>query len=211
MTASSSEEKAILERVEGFTKAYSAANVQAMVDFFHDDSSIVEPGGAETRGKGPIAEMYTAAFQDTPGLKLESTVEEIKFLTPDVAKVSGQSRLTNADGNASEFTRFSSLMVRRDGKWRIDEIREQAPPPRISLPMSGSKSWSGWSVIGSMKAKTTKSRPTFAGPTARATLIRDYAIQIQGERAASGTMFIGWDPAVRANQVVGLRLQWRPR
>ena len=194
VTASSSEEKAILERVEGFTKAYSAANVQAMVDFFHDDSSIVEPGGAETRGKGPIAEMYTAAFQDTPGLKLESTVEEIKFLTPDVAKVSGQSRLTNADGNASEYTRFNSLMVRRDGKWRIDEIREQAAPAEDITAYERLKELE-W-MVGDWvdESENNKVSASIRWADGQSYLIRDYAIQIQGERAASGTMFIGWDP-----------------
>ncbi len=194
VTASSSEEKAILERVEGFTKAYSAANVQAMVDFFHDDSSIVEPGGAETRGKGPIAEMYTAAFQDTPGLKLESTVEEIKFLTPDVAKVSGQSRLTNADGNASEYTRFNSLMVRRDGKWRIDEIREQAAPAEDITAYERLKELE-W-MVGDWvdESDNNKVSASVRWADGQSYLIRDYAIQIQGERAASGTMFIGWDP-----------------
>jgi len=194
VTASSPEEKAILEEVEGFAKAYNAANVQALAVLFLDDSSVVEPGGAETRGKGPIVEMYTAAFQDTPGLKLESTVEEIKFLTPDVAKVSGQSRLSTADGNATEFTRFSTLLVRRDGKWRIAEIREHAAPAEDITPYDRLKELE-W-MVGEWvdESENNKVMANVRWADGQSYLIRDYSIQIQGEVAASGTMYIGWDP-----------------
>jgi uncharacterized protein (TIGR02246 family) len=194
MTAKSPEEKAILEGVQGFAKAYNAANAQALAEFFQDDSSVIEPGGAEIRGKGPIVAMYTAAFQDTPGVKLESTVEEIKFLTADVAKVSGQSRLSTADGNASEFTRFSTLLVRRDGKWRIAEIREHAAPAEDISPYDRLKELE-W-MVGEWvdESENNKVAADIRWADGQSYLIRDYSVQIQGEVAASGTMFIGWDP-----------------
>jgi uncharacterized protein (TIGR02246 family) len=194
LSASSPEEKAIVADVEGFAKAYNAANVQALADFFHDDSSVIEPGGTETRGKGPIIEMYTAAFQDTPGLKLESTVEEIKFLTPDVAKVSGQSRLSTADGNAAEFTRFSTLLVRRDGKWRIAEIREDAAAAE-DISAHDRLQELEW-MVGEWvdESEDNKVTASVRWANGQSYLIRDYSIHIQGAMTASGTMFIGWDP-----------------
>ncbi len=41
-------------------------------------------------------------------------------------------------------------------------------------------------------------------------LVRTYKIEMQGEKGSSGTMFIGWDPAVGPDQVVAFRLQRRP-
>jgi uncharacterized protein (TIGR02246 family) len=194
ITAKSPEEKAILEGVQAFTKAYNAANVQTLAEFFQDDSSIVEPGGTETRGKGSIVAMYIAAFQDTPGLKLESTVEEMKFLTADVAKVSGQSRLSTADGSATEFTRFRTLLVRRDGKWRIAEIREHAAPAEDISPYDRLKELE-W-MVGEWvdESENNKIAADVRWADGQSYLIRDYSVQIQGEVAASGTMFIGWDP-----------------
>jgi uncharacterized protein (TIGR02246 family) len=194
VTASSPEEKAILALVQGFTKAYSAANARALAEYFHDDSSVIEPEGAETRGKGPIVEMYTTAFQDTPGLKLESTVEAIKFLSQDVAKVSGRSRLTTSDGNASEYNQFSALIVRQGGKWLIDEIREHMVPAADISPYERLKELE-W-MVGDWvdESENNKVSASIRWADGQSYLIRDYSIQIQGEVAASGTMFIGWDP-----------------
>lgn len=46
---------------------------------------------------------------------LEPKVQEVRFLTPDVARVEGQTQLTTDTGDASDFTRFSSLFVKRAG------------------------------------------------------------------------------------------------
>ena len=67
-------------------------------------------------------------LQEEMQLHLESKVQEIQFLTPDVARVEGQTRLSTDTGDATEFTRFSSLLVKRDGKWLVAEIREYAAP-----------------------------------------------------------------------------------
>ena len=88
--APSPEEKAIIDGVKAFTKLYSAANAEALAELFLDDASIIDPDGNETRGKAAVAEMYAAAFQESPGLKVESKVDEVRFLTPDVARVDGR-------------------------------------------------------------------------------------------------------------------------
>ena len=60
------------------------ANAEGLAELFMDDASIVDPDGNTTRGKAAVAEMYATAFQATPGLKVETKVDEMNFLTPDV-------------------------------------------------------------------------------------------------------------------------------
>ncbi len=155
---------------------------------------MIDPEGNETRGKAAVAEMYAGSFQENPGLKLESQVAEVRFITPDVARVEGQSRLSSAKGDAAEFTRFSSLLVARTASGKRRRSENSLLRPRMSLPTSGSRSWSGWSAAGLTTTATTRSRPMSAGPTTTATSIRTYNAQVQGEKPTSGTMFIGWDP-----------------
>ncbi len=50
------------------------------------------------------------------------------MVTSDVARVEGQTRLSTDTGDATEFTRFSSLLVKRDGRWLVAEIREYPAP-----------------------------------------------------------------------------------
>jgi hypothetical protein len=143
--------------------------------------------------------MYAASFQETAGLKVEPNVEEIRFLTADVARVDGRSRLSSAGSNATEVTRFSALLVRRDGKWRIGEIREYATVPQEVTPYDRLKEleWMVGDWVDESDDNRVQSSVRWADK--RSYLIRTYSIEIQGVKSSSGTMFIGWDP--RSGQI----------
>ena len=209
-TASTPEEKAVMAAIGVFSKTYSEGDHATLASYFTDDAVIVDPEGNETRGKAAIGEMYGASFQENPGLKLESEVAEVRFITPDVARVEGQTRLSSAGGDATEFTRFSSLLVRKDGKWRAAELREYTAPAEdvSSYERLRDLEW----MVGHWvdESETNKVEATVRWADNQSYLIRTYTVEIQGEKSSSGTMFIGWDPAVRPDQVVGLRLGGGP-
>jgi uncharacterized protein (TIGR02246 family) len=188
------EERALLEGVGAFAKLFNDANAAALADLFLDDGTIVDPDGAATRGKAAIAEMYAGSFQETPGLKIEPTVEASRFFTPDVARVEGRSRLFSATGDASEFTRFSSLLVRQDGKWRIAEIREYAAPAQDVKPYDRLKELE-W-MVGDWVDESDNNRvqSSIRWADNKSYLVRTYTIDIHGEKSSSGTVYIGWDP-----------------
>ena len=89
---STPEEKAVLDGVMAFAKIYETANAAALADLFLDESMIVDPDGNATRGKAAVSAMYEAAFKENPGLKLDSSVQEIRFLTPDLVRVEGKAQ-----------------------------------------------------------------------------------------------------------------------
>ena len=190
----SPEEKAIVDGVNAFNNLYSSANAEGLAELFHDDASIINPDGNETRGKAAVAQMYAAALQESPGLKVQSKVDEVRFLTPDVARVNGESQLSSATGDASEFTRFNALLVRRDGKWKIAEIRESAAPPADVTPYERLQELE-W-MVGDWVDESDNSRvqSTVRWADNQSYLVRTYKIEMQGEKGSSGTLFIGWDP-----------------
>jgi uncharacterized protein (TIGR02246 family) len=192
--APSAEEKAVIDGVNTFSKLYSAANAEALARLFHEDASIIDPDGNETRGKAAVAEMYAAAFQESPGLKVQSRVDEVRFLTPDVARIHGESQLSSATGDAAEFTRFNALLVRKDGKWKIAEIRESAAPPADVTPYERLRDLE-W-MVGDWVDESDDGRVQSSVRWAdnQSYLVRTYKIEMQGEKGASGTMFVGWDP-----------------
>jgi uncharacterized protein (TIGR02246 family) len=192
--AAIAEEKAIIAGVDAFTHLYSSANAQGLADLFLDDASIIDPEGNETRGKAAVAEMYATAFQETPGLKVQSKVEEVKFLTQDVARVEGRSQLSSDKGDASEFTKFSALLIRRNGNWKIGEIREYTAPAADISPYDRLKDleWMVGEWVDESDNNRVQSNIRWADN--QSFLVRTYNIEIQGEKASSGTMFIGWDP-----------------
>lgn len=189
----SPEQKAVADAVEAFSKAYSAADTKALGELFTDEVVVIDPDGVETRGKAAAIEMYAASFQENPGLKLESRVAEVRFITPDVARVEGQTRLT-AESDAAAFTRFSGLLVRKDGKWRSAEIREFAAPAEDITPYERLKDleWMVGHWVDESENSKVESDVRWADNNSY--LIRTYTHKFQNEKGSSGTMFIGWDP-----------------
>jgi len=138
--------------------------------------------------------MYATALEENPGLKLEPKVLEIRFLTPGVARVEGQTRLSTATGDATEFTRFSSLSVRRDGKWLVAEIREY-PAPVEDVSSYDRLKEIEW-MVGDWvdESESVKASSNVRWADNKSFLIRTYQVEVKGEKATSGTVFIGWDP-----------------
>jgi len=187
------EQKAVVAAVEAFTKIYNTADAKALAEAFTDDVVLTDPEGNETRGKAAVAEMYASSFQENPGLKLESQVAEVRFITPDVVRVEGQSRLMAA-GDASDFTRFSSLLVRKGGKWQAAEIREFTAVAEDISPGERLREleWMVGHWVDESGNNKVESEVRWADNNSY--LIRTYKAQIQTENPTSGTMFIGWDP-----------------
>src|SRR5258707_4942502 len=88
-------EKPARDLMRAFSQAYNAADAKALAGLFVDSASVVDPSGGETRGKPAIGEMYAASHRDAPGLKLESEIARVRFLTPDVARLEGRSRVAS--------------------------------------------------------------------------------------------------------------------
>jgi uncharacterized protein (TIGR02246 family) len=192
--APSAEEKPIRDLVDAFAKAYSAPDLNALAAFFTDEADVVDSAGESTRGKPAIVEMYASSFEENPGLKLEPKVQEIRFLTPDVARVEGQTRLSTDGGDASEFTRFSGLVVKRGGKWLVAEIREYPAPVEdvSSYERLRELEW----MVGDWvdESENVKASSNVRWADNQSFLIRTYQVEIKGEKATSGTVFMGWDP-----------------
>jgi uncharacterized protein (TIGR02246 family) len=192
--AASPEEKPIRDLIDGFAKAYSAPDIKALAGYFTEEADVVDSAGESTRGKAAIGEMYASSLEENPNLKLEPKVEEIRFLTPDVARVQGQTRLSTDTGDASEYTRFSTLAVKRDGKWLLAEIREYAAPVEdiSSYDRLRELEWMVGDWVDESEGVKASSNVRWADN--ESFLIRTYQVEVQGEKAKSGTVFIGWDP-----------------
>ncbi len=187
-------EQAIRDAVAGFQKLYSSGDAAALAGLFLDDAAVVDPEGKTTRGKAALTQMYAAAFKETPGLKVETKVEEVRFFTPDVARVEGQSHLSSTTGEADDFTKFSALLVRRDGAWRIAEMREHATPAAEIAPYERLRDLEF--MVGDWvdESDSNRVRSSVRWADNKSFLIRTYKVELPGQEGSSGTMFIGWDP-----------------
>ncbi|ODU00292.1 MAG: DUF4440 domain-containing protein [Planctomycetes bacterium SCN 63-9] len=189
------EEKPVREILASFVKSFAAGQAEPLASLFGEDAIVVDSGGNEARGKAAITEMYQGSFEENPGLKLEAEIQEIRFLTRDVARAEGRSRISTPNGDASEYSRFSALLTNRDGKWTVAEIREYPLPPE-DVPSYERLKELEW-MVGDWVDESGDNKVTSSIRWAdnKSYLIRTHQVVIKEARAASGTMFIGWDPA----------------
>jgi uncharacterized protein (TIGR02246 family) len=192
--AQRAEEKPVRDLVAAVANAYNTPDLKTLAESFTDDADVVDSAGESIRGRDAVVEMYASTIQESPGLKLEPKVEEIRFLTPDVARVEGQTRLSSRTGDATEFTRFSGLVVKRDGKWMVAEIREY-PEPVEDIPPYERLKELDW-MVGDWvdESEIVKSSSSVRWADNQSFLIRTFQVEVKGEQAKSGTMFLGWDP-----------------
>ena len=193
--AAAPEAKTMPEPLVAFVKAYNAQDAAALADLYTEDAAVVDSEGQATRGRKDIAAMYATSFADVPGLKIEATLEILRTLTPDVVQAEGQSRLSGGGaGNAVQISRFSALLVRRDGKWRLAELRDYPTPAEdiTSYERLRDLEW----MVGDWVDESENARVTASVYWAdnQSFLVRTYSVEVQGEAPKTGTMFIGWDP-----------------
>jgi len=187
-------EKPVREVLHAFSKAYNAGDAKALAALFAEAATVVDPSGSETEGRAAIGDMYAESLRESPGLKLESDAERVRFLTPDIARVEGRSRVFSPTGSAGQFTGFTALVVQSDGKWRVAELVEHATPAQDVSPYERLQEleWMVGDWVDESDENTVLVNVRWAEK--QSYLIRTYSVELRGEKAHSGTMFVGWDP-----------------
>lgn len=173
--------------------------------------------GEVTAGREAVREVFAALFADDAGAAIDIDVQAIRPVRSDVAVVDGTSRITFGDGDRAG-SRFSAVVVKQDGRWLLESVREAARPEageEESRPLEP-LSW----LVGSWEdvapGVTASTRCFWSA--GRAFLIRTHAVSADGVEAPPEagddlipgllpagdiagrevTEIIGWDPERRA-------------
>lgn len=203
LTNRPAEEQAARELLKSFMTAYNAARAEDMAVLFSAEGALIDGEGAVLRGREAILGHYQDAFSAGACAQLEGTITAMRFLTPDVAQVEGEFSLFEGkpgEGPVAQTGRFSSLAVRKDGQWRIAELRDDPDPlpePESNYERLQELEW----LVGDWvdESGNVRNSTTVRWAENRNFLVRTYTVQLGGEPVSSGTQWIGWDP--RAGQV----------
>ena len=132
------DELAVRSLVDGLVAGWNAQDGAAFARPFAADADFTNVMGLRARGRETIArghdEIFATLFKDTT---LAATVEQIRFLRPDVAAAEVVFTLRKKDGAPwGGFPRsLASFIAVRDGEaWSIAVFRNMVPFER---PMTG--------------------------------------------------------------------------
>jgi uncharacterized protein (TIGR02246 family) len=190
----SPEEQAIRALDDAFVREYNKAQTKALAARFTEDAEVVEADGTRYRGRDLIEQRLAETFAASPGVKLEVKSELIQFLSPDVAKAEGRTLVTPATGSA-DARRHTALLVKREGRWLISSIREEADKEIRAHDRLKELEWmiGEWVDQGPDSHVRVSCRWSEDGNF----LVRRFHVNIAGKPALTIDQRIGWDPLAR--------------
>ncbi len=193
--ARAADAKAIADLVTTFERSFEAGDAKALASMFTDDAQVADDSGS-TRGRQSIEARFAAYFAANPKAKLAIKVDELRFLTPDVAIEEGRAVVAPAaPGAKPDKTRYTVVYVKENGKWLQSSLREEEDD-EVGVPERLKElEW----LIGDWvnESQDAVVLTTCHWSEDRHYLLREFTVKVTGKPALKGVQRIGWDPAAK--------------
>jgi uncharacterized protein (TIGR02246 family) len=179
-------------RRAAFIAAFEKGDAKAVASFWTPDATYVDQVGREYKGRTAIEQLYEKTFAARKGAKLAIHVISANLLTPDVALEDGITEVTPSEGGLSTTARFSAVLVKKDGEWYLQSVRDAVVHPPSNAEHLEGIEW----LIGEWAGEAEK------GESATATydwaenqnfIVSSFATTVEGVPVVGGTQWIGWD------------------
>ncbi len=190
----SDHEKAIRALDDRFVREYNRGDSKALASLFTDDAEAIEAEGDRYQGREPIERRFAQTFAASPGVKIAIEVGSVRFLSPDVAKEEGATVITPAR-EGRQVRPYTVLFVRRDGRWLISSVREEADPLISPHERLRDLEWMNGDWVD--EAPDSEVRVHCRWSEDGNFLVRSFTVKHQGKPVMTVTQRIGWDPLAR--------------
>ena len=111
--------------LKAVTNAYNQADAKGLADQFTDDAALFGQDGEEVRGRDAIGRHYAEAFAKGPTCK-RGKGRGCPLSLPRRRLCRGRFRARRRKGTALSSGRYSLITVRKEGDWRLAELRDIA-------------------------------------------------------------------------------------
>ena len=116
----------IRDMLAGYLRAFNSHDAAAVAGHWTSKGENLNlDSGEVTAGREAVHEVFADLFQVQSGAALDIDVTSIRPLRSDVALVDGLTTVSSADG-AAVTSRFSAVVVREEGRWLLESVREAA-------------------------------------------------------------------------------------
>lgn len=187
------DEAAIRKLTEDYSAAFDRRDAKALAQFWSHDADYISPiSGKEVKGREAIEREFAQMFQAEGDARLKVKIDTIHFVTPDVAVEDGTADVVRP-GEAPSESKYSIVLVKKDGHWLIDSDDETVlPTPPVAYEQLKDLAW----MVGTWEDNDDSATvETVCQWTAgRAFLTRTFSISVDDQIQLEGTQVIGWDP-----------------
>lgn len=186
------DEKAIKQVTDTFIRAFNAGDAKTVASLYTDDAELIDEYGERIDGRPTIEKFYTALFEARKGATIDVSMASLRFLGPDVAKETGQTRVNPGGTEPPTYRDYTVIYVKQDGRWLHSSVREEFPTALAHHERLKELEW----MIGDWVDESSESliHATCRWSEDKNFLLRDFEIQVQGKPMMKVTQRIGWDP-----------------
>jgi uncharacterized protein (TIGR02246 family) len=180
------------KRAQEFIAAFNKGDAKAVAAFWVADGDYVDQVGREYKGRAAIEKLYEKVFAARKGAKLTVHVTSAKLVSPDVALEDGITEVTPADGGPGTVGRFSAVLVKKDGEWYFQSVRESVAHPPSNAEHLEELEW----LIGEWTGEDAKGESgsaTYSWAENQNFIVSSFATTLNGVPVVGGTQWIGWD------------------
>lgn len=186
-------EKAIRAAAEAFSTAFNKGDADSLLACWTADAEYVSEAGQTYRGKEQLRVLLEKSLTAGKGMKHSGRVEQIRFLTPDVAREEGSVTLTAPEGE-TESTAYVALWVRSGGKWLLSSVRDVQRAGDEAKPVAyGHLRQLAW-LVGEWQEKKSNTQLSCRWGPGQACLLQEWIIPQRDGAVLYVSQRIGWDP-----------------
>ncbi len=183
------------KRAQEFLDAFHKGDARALAGFWAPDGDYIDQAGRQFKGRPAIEKMYEKAFAAQKGGKLTITVKSVRMVTSDVAIENGLTEVTPADGGPPAVAQFSAVLVKKDGTWYFESVRESPAQPPSNFRHLEDLDWliGDWTSGSEKEEKGEAMRASYSWAENQNFLVSSFATTLNGIPVVGGTQWIGWD------------------
>lgn len=184
----------VIRPIELFVKSYNTRDLKGLAAAWTEKAEYVdEDSGERLLGKKTIVDDFSKVLGKGGEVRLEIDVVQIRKLGDSAAAIEGTTRLFKLKSVPAR-TKFLALLVRQDGAWLIDNVREsrlESDFPNAEQLEAFAWMNGAWKYVDG-DIEVTMDCAEIANGNFRT---NRFQAKKKGEIIQEGTQIIGWDAA----------------
>jgi uncharacterized protein (TIGR02246 family) len=180
------------KRAQEFIAAFEKGDAAAVAGFWTEDADYTDDTGREYKGRAAIEKMYEKFFAKNKGMKLNIIVKSHRMIGNDVALEEGITEVTPAEGGLPSAAHFSAVLVKKDGEWYFESVRDSIPHPPSNAEHFDDLEW----LLGEWTGENEKgesAKASYSWAENRNFIVSQFATTVDGVPVVGGTQWIAWD------------------
>jgi len=194
-TQSHSPESELHQAAAKFVEFYNAGDAEAIAALFAPEAEIVIRSGESIQGREAIQQAFADTFSGSPGAAISLKMDDLRFITDDVAVERGSTTYYPDGETATVESRYTVVHVRRDGGWMMVAARTVEEEVLTNYEHLRVLDW----LVGDWVDEGADSviESSYSWSPNGSFLLQKFSVRSSDGVLMEGTQRIGWDPQAK--------------